>query len=160
LAVAPSTRAIEILDRAGIPFRVHRYDAKAIRDGRSLAETLEVDPWRVLKTLVIHPSGASAVGVLPVTAKLDLKAFARAVGAKHATLADTAQVERFTGYKIGAISPIGMRHTSTTVIDCSVQDVEAVFVSAGQRGLELQIAATDLAAVVGAIFSNIGSPRS
>ena len=158
--MAPSTRALAILERAGVPFRVRRYDATVIRDGPSAADALGVDPRSVLKTLVVTATDAIAVGVVPVSTRLDLKAFARVVGATRVALAEAKQAERFTGYQVGAMSPIGQRHAATMVIDNSVRHLEYVFVSAGRRGFEVQISPVDLAAVAAAIFAAISSPSS
>src|SRR5262249_12840161 len=154
---APSTRAIAILDQSRVPFRVHRYDP-TVRDGRSAADALGIDPRCVLKTLVVAVSDAMAVALVPVSAQLDLKALAQALGARRAFLAEVADVERATGYRVGAISPLGQRHALTTVIDSSARGLDAVLVSAGRRGVEVELSPTDLAAVVGATFEPISNP--
>jgi Cys-tRNA(Pro)/Cys-tRNA(Cys) deacylase len=157
VAVAPRSRAIATLDRAGVPFRVHRL-APTIRDGPGAARALGVDPRRILKTLVASVSDSMALALVPVSARLDVKALARVLGTRRVALAGVAEAERVTGYRVGAISPLGLRHALSTVIDSSVRGLDTVFVSGGGRGLELELSPTSLATVVNATFEAISNP--
>jgi Cys-tRNA(Pro)/Cys-tRNA(Cys) deacylase len=142
----PATRAAKA---AGIAHAVHEYAHDPAADSYALeaAEALGLDPPRVFKTLVVATGegaagDALAVCVVPSDATLDL----RAVG-KRAQLAPTERAERVTGYVAGGISPLGQRRALPTLVDDSALAHETVFVSAGRRGLELELAPGDLVAL-------------
>lgn len=157
-AAAGATPATTALTRAGIAFTVHPYehDPRAASYGTEAAEALGVDPDRVLKTLLASVDGRLAVGVVPVSGQLDLKALARALGGGRATMADVAAAERATGYVAGGISPFGQRRAHPTVVDESALRFPTVFVSAGRRGLDLEIAPADLVRATGAVTAAVG----
>ena len=152
------TPATVALARAGVEFTLHPYehDPRAESYGLEAATALGVDPARVLKTLVVAADGALAVGVVPVSGTLDLKAMARALGTARATMADVAAAERATGYVAGGISPLGQRRALRTVVDVSALDHDTVLVSGGRRGLDLEMAPADLVAITSAITAQIG----
>lgn len=145
-AATPATVAAS---RAGVEFTTHAYehDPSAPSYGEEAAEALGVPPERVFKTLVADVDGALTVAVVPVSASLDLKALASAAGGKRATMAEPAAAERTTGYVLGGISPLGQRRALPTVVDASVSSHETVCVSAGRRGLEIELAPGDLVAL-------------
>ncbi len=138
------TPAIVAAERAGIAFTVHEYahDPKAESFGLEAAEKLGVDPARVFKTLVVDVDGTLTVAIVPVAAQLDL----RALG-KRATMADPKLAERTTGYVAGGISPLGQRKALSTIIDESAFGFETIHVSAGRRGLEIELVPGDLLAL-------------
>jgi Cys-tRNA(Pro)/Cys-tRNA(Cys) deacylase len=140
------TRATELLARLGIPHTVHRYshDPRHPSYGQEASEALGVAPERVFKTLVADIDGQLTVGVVPVSGSLDLKALAAAVGGKRAAMADPVQAERSSGYVTGGIAPLGLRRPLPVVVDESALDYDTVFCSAGQRGLEIELAPADL----------------
>ncbi|MBQ1072006.1 Cys-tRNA(Pro) deacylase [Micromonospora sp. C31] len=146
------TPATALLTKRKVPHSTHPYDVcpDAPHYGALVAAALGVPPERVFKSLVAEVDGALTVAVVPVTGELDLKALAAAVGGKRATLADRAVAERATGYVRGGISPLGQRRRLPTVLDSSALDQPAVYVSAGRRGLQLQLAPQDLVALTGA----------
>ncbi len=135
------TPAIVTAERAGIAFTVHEYqhDTGASSYGLEAADKLGVDPARVFKTLVADVDGTLTVAIVPVAAQLDL----RALG-KRVSLADATLAERTTGYVTGGISPLGQRKRLPTVLDESALAFEAIHVSAGRRGLEIELAPADL----------------
>ena len=138
------TPAIAAAERAGIVYSVHEYahDPKAASYGLEAAEKLGVDAARVFKTLVADVDGMLTVAIVPVGAQLDLKALG-----KRVTMADPKLAERTTGYVAGGISPLGQRKKLPTVIDESALAFETIHVSAGRRGLEIELAPADLLAL-------------
>ncbi|CAL9390179.1 Cys-tRNA(Pro) deacylase [Streptomyces sp. enrichment culture] len=152
------TPATVALTASGTPFTVHEYahDPASPSYGEEAAEALGVSPDRVFKTLVADVDGALTVAVVPVAGQLDLKALAAAVGGKRATMADPAAAERTTGYVRGGISPLGQRKKLPTVLDASASRHETICVSAGRRGLEVELAPAHLAELTGAVVAPIG----
>ncbi|MBS43141.1 MAG: Cys-tRNA(Pro) deacylase [Nocardioides sp.] len=153
-----ATPATTALTRAGITLTEHPYDhdPRAASYGTEAAEVLGVDPHRVLKTLLADVDGRLVVGVVPVSGQLDLKALARAVGGRKASMADPAAAERSTGYVVGGISPVGQRRALPTVVDESALEHATVLVSGGRRGLDLELAPADLVRVTGATTAPVG----
>jgi Cys-tRNA(Pro)/Cys-tRNA(Cys) deacylase len=143
------TPAVQALERAGVPHLVRSYehDPRAASYGLEAAEALGADPTRVFKTLVADAGRTLVVGVVPVAARLDLKALASAVGARKATMADPQVAERATGYVVGGISPLGQKRPLPTVVDDSALEHETVLVSGGRRGLDIELAPADLIAL-------------
>ncbi|MGV9215750.1 Cys-tRNA(Pro) deacylase [Micromonospora sp. RB23] len=146
------TPATALLAKRGIAYRTHPYRVApdAPNYGALVAAALGVAPERVFKSLVTEVDGALTVAVVPVTGELDLKALAAAVGGKRAALADRTVAERATGYVRGGISPLGQRRLLPTVLDDSALDLPTIYVSAGRRGLQLELAAADLVALTAA----------
>jgi Cys-tRNA(Pro)/Cys-tRNA(Cys) deacylase len=99
----------------------------------------------VFKTLVVSVGDDLAVALVPAADQLDL----RGVG-KRAAMADTGRAERVTGYVAGGISPLGQRKRLPTFLDETALQHDTVFVSAGRRGLEIELAPGDLVALTGA----------
>ncbi|HVQ94059.1 MAG TPA: Cys-tRNA(Pro) deacylase [Mycobacteriales bacterium] len=155
------TPATTLLARQRVPHTVHTYphDPHAASYGLEAAEALGIEPARVFKTLVASVDGTLTVGVVPVTGSLDLKSLAGAVGGKRAAMADPADAERSTGYVLGGISPLGQRKRLRTVLDASAADHATVFVSAGRRGLEIELAPADLVRLTAATLAAIGRPQ-
>ncbi|MFF6838560.1 Cys-tRNA(Pro) deacylase [Streptomyces tanashiensis] len=152
------TPATVALTAAGTPFTLHAYehDPASPSYGEEAAEALGVSPDRVFKTLVADVDGELTVAVVPVAGQLDLKALASAVGGKRAAMADRAAAERTTGYVRGGISPLGQRKRLRTVLDSSASDHATVCISAGRRGLEVELSPADLAALTSAVVAPIG----
>ncbi|RFU36885.1 Cys-tRNA(Pro) deacylase [Actinomadura logoneensis] len=132
--------------KAKIEFALHPYevDPDAESYGEAAADALGIAHDRIFKTLLAEVDGALTVGVVPVSSTLDLKALAAAAGGKKARMADPHDAERATGYVVGGISPLGQRKRLPTVIDESVSALETVYVSAGRRGLQIELAPADL----------------
>ena len=131
---------------------MHRYhhDPATTAFGHEAAEALGLDGGRVFKTLVTSVDGRLVVAVVPVDSELDMKALAGVFGAKRAHMADPAEAERATGYVRGGISPVGVKRRLPTVIDERATGWDTVFVSAGRRGLELEVSPDDLVRATGA----------
>jgi Cys-tRNA(Pro)/Cys-tRNA(Cys) deacylase len=152
----PATTAVA---KAKVEHRIHEYehDPAAPSYGLEAAEQLGVDPAMVFKTLVAEIDGRLAVAVVPVAARLDLKALAAATGGRRAAMAEPAAAERATGYVVGGISPLGHRKRLPVFLDASMRDRPTVMVSAGRRGLQLELAPGDLARLTGGTFATLTS---
>lgn len=157
--MATGTPATALLAKAGVPFTLHPYDhdPRAQAYGEEAAQALGVDPARIFKTLIATVEGRLACAVVPVAARLDLKALAAALGGKRAELADPAAAARATGYVVGGISPLGQRSRLPVVIDSSAEQFETVYVSAGRRGLQVQLAPGDLVAAAAGSLAPIAT---
>ncbi|MFT3715796.1 MAG: Cys-tRNA(Pro) deacylase [Gordonia sp. (in: high G+C Gram-positive bacteria)] len=158
------TPAVVALEAAGIAHTVHRYEhdktstdfgAEAVG---KMAELAAAQPGQIFKTLVVRlDSGRLAVAVVPVPVQLSLKAAAKALGASKAVMADAAAVTRSSGYVLGGVSPVGQKTALPTVVDASALEWDTICVSAGKRGLEIEVAPGDLVAVTGAIVADIAA---
>lgn len=155
--MAAGTPATVALTAAGIPFTAHSYehDPANTNFGLEAAEALQLDPEQVFKTLLADVDGELVVAVVPVDRSLDLKALASAVHGKRAVLAEPAAAERATGYVVGGISPLGQRRRLPTVVDASALGWPTVLVSAGRRGLDVELAAADLVRLTGALTAPV-----
>jgi len=152
-----STPATTLLTKQKVVHRLHPYqvDPDTPNYGAEVAAALGIASERVYKTLVTEVDGALTVAVVPVTGDLDLKALAAAAGGKRAALADRTLAERTTGYVRGGISPLGQRRRLPTVVDASAPEYDTVYVSAGRRGLQLELAPADLIRLTGAVVARI-----
>ncbi|AZP17113.1 Cys-tRNA(Pro) deacylase [Streptomyces aquilus] len=152
------TPATVALTAAGAEYTVHAYDHDPSHPsyGEEAAEAMGVSPERVFKTLVADVDGTLTVAVVPVAGQLDLKALAAAVNGKRAAMADPTLAERTTGYVRGGISPLGQRKKLPTVLDASASAHPTICVSAGRRGLEVELAPEDLAKLTDAVLAPIG----
>lgn len=153
----PTTPATLVLDGAGVPWTGHPYehDPEAESFGLEAAEILGVEAERVFKTLLADVDGDLVVGIVPVVARLDLKALAAAVGGKKATMARPADAERRTGYVLGGISPLGQKRAHQTVLDETAELFDTVFVSGGRRGFDVELAPADLVRLTDATTADI-----
>ncbi|WP_111412808.1 Cys-tRNA(Pro) deacylase [Billgrantia lactosivorans] len=141
------TPAVKALERDGATFELlgYEHDPRAPAYGEEAANALGLDPHSVFKTLIARlDDGRLVVGIVPVTGQLDLKALAKAAGARRATLAAAADAERATGYVLGGISPLGQKKRLPTFLDASAEALERLHVSGGRRGLEIALAPADL----------------
>jgi Cys-tRNA(Pro)/Cys-tRNA(Cys) deacylase len=123
--------------------------------GMEAARALGLDPAQVFKTLVADVDGRPTVAVVPVDRSVDLKALAGAMGGKRAAMAEPAAAERVTGYVVGGISPLGQRRRLPTVVDASAMAWPTILVSAGRRGLDVELAPGDLVALTGAVTAAV-----
>lgn len=153
------TPALDLLKKARAEHRVlsYEHDPKSASYGLEAAEKLGLDPQRVFKTLLASSEkGELLVAVVPVIGTLDLKALAQAAGVKKCEMADPAAAQRATGYLVGGISPLGQKKRLRTFIDESAQQFDSIHVSAGRRGLEVELAAAVLAEHTEGRFAGIG----
>jgi len=157
---ARGTPATEALTSAGITFALHSYthhdDSRDF--GAEAARELGVSDLRIFKTLVVDVGSGRpslAVGIVPVATQLDLKAFAAVVGAKKAAMAKPADASRSSGYVVGGISPIAQKTQLPAVLDETAQLFDTIFVSAGKRGLQVELTPADLAAITHAHWGDI-----
>ncbi len=149
---AQGTRATDAAKRAGIAHTLHEYahdDRASLQaGGRGYAleavDALGIDAGRVFKTIVVACDGRLGLAVVPADAEVDLKAAAAALGGRRVAIADPAEAERATGYVLGGISPLGTRRPLPVVLDASAAEYPTIHVSAGRRGLEIELAAADL----------------
>ncbi|MFF4105490.1 Cys-tRNA(Pro) deacylase [Streptomyces sp. NPDC001903] len=155
---AAGTPAIVALNSARAEFTVHAYEHDPAHPsyGEEAAQAMGVSPDRVFKTLVAEVDGVLVVAVVPVSGSLDLKALATAVSGKRAAMADPALAERTTGYVRGGISPLGQRKRLRTVVDESATAHATICVSAGRRGLEVELPPATLTTLTAATLAPIG----
>jgi len=152
------TPAINAARQAGIQYTIHEYrhDPAHTSYGLEAAEKMGVEPARVFKTLIVATETKELlVGIVPVTAQLNMKQIAKAAGAKKAAMAAAADVQRSSGYVLGGVSPLGQKKVLRTFIDVSAQQFHSIFTSAGRRGLEIELSAADLAATTRGSFASI-----
>jgi Cys-tRNA(Pro)/Cys-tRNA(Cys) deacylase len=144
--VATGTPATVLLARAGVAHTLHPYDHDPRADGfgDEAAAALGIAPERIFKTLIATVDSTLACAVVPVAGRLDLKALAAALGGKRAELAEPAAAARATGYVVGGISPLGQKSRLPVVLDQTMTAFPTVFVSAGKRGLQVELAPADL----------------
>ncbi|MBW4716269.1 Cys-tRNA(Pro) deacylase [Saccharothrix obliqua] len=151
------TPATALLDKQKVAHKLHSYDHDPRHEsyGLEAAEALGISPDRVFKTLVAEVDGRLAVGVVPVTGQLDLKALAAALGGKKARMADVTAAERATGYVAGGISPLGQKKRLPLALDASAEDHGTIYCSAGRRGLEVELNPADLVRLTNAVVARL-----
>ena len=151
------TNVMRLMDQRKVPYTPHYYAApNGAVDGRSVAALLGQDAARVCKTLVTQgTSGRFYVFVVPALGELDLKAAARAAGEKSVEMIKQAQLFPLTGYVHGGCSPVGMKKPFPTVLDGSVEGLDAIVVSAGKIGAQVELAPAALCALVGGTFAPV-----
>ena len=152
------TPAIQLAKQRGLDYQLHEYthDSSAASYGLEAAEKLGVEVKQVFKTLVVSTDhGSLAVAILPVDKTLNFKKMAKALTCKKVQMADPKQVERSTGYVLGGVSPLGQKKRLATIIDSSAEQQPTIYVSAGRRGLEIELPPIQLADTLEAHFAAI-----
>ena len=151
------TNAIRMLEKAKVPYTHRVWEAATGQHtGVELAAALGQNPEQVFKTLVtVAKSGEHYVFLVPVAEELDLKKAAAAVGEKAISMCKSKELLPLTGYIHGGCSPIGMKKHFPTYIHPTASGFDKIYVSAGQRGLQIQIAPADLIKVAQAIEADL-----
>lgn len=152
------TPGISAAIKAGICHDIHHYehDPASADYGNEAADKLGVEAERVFKTLVVAvDAGMLVVAVIPVTAKLSMKHVAKAAGGKKASMAEPREVQRRTGYVLGGVSPLGQKSRLKTFIDASAENFDRIYISAGRRGLEIELAPADLARLTDGVLAQL-----
>jgi Cys-tRNA(Pro)/Cys-tRNA(Cys) deacylase len=157
--MATGTPATALLSKQGVAHTLHPYehDPRAEGYGEEAAAQLGVEPARLFKTLIASVDGKLACAVVPVAGRLDLKAFAAALGGKRAEMADPVAAARATGYVVGGISPLGQKARLRVVVDESALTYPTIFASAGKRGLQMELTPPDLVRLASAIVAPISA---
>lgn len=156
------TPGINAAKKARIAHTIHEYthDSTSESYGLEAAEKLGVSASRVFKTLVVNLDKKElAVGVVPVSSMLSMKLMAKAAGAKKAVMAEPSDVERSTGYVLGGVSPLGQKKRLKTIVDLSANNHSTIYISAGRRGLEIELSPRDLLKLVNGISAEICSAQ-
>ena len=161
-AKTEKTNVMRILDREKIAYQVHEYTVDdGLIDAVHAAQKIGLPPERLYKTLVTRGVNHDFyVFVIPAAAELDLKAAARAVGAKAVSMLHVAELCGITGYIRGGCSPIGMKKQFRTVIDESCRALVTVTVSAGKIGHMVELAPADLLRAAHAETASITMPEN
>lgn len=152
------TNAMRLLETAKIPFTTESYDVdETDLSGVHTAEILGIsDPGCMFKTLVTKGSrGGYFVFCIPVAEELDLKKCAAAAGEKSVEMIHVKDMLSVTGYIRGGCSPIGMKKKYPTFLDETSILYDRIYVSAGQRGLQLCLSGEDLAAFTDAVVTDL-----
>lgn len=153
------TNAARLLDKAGIsynliPYEFDENDLAAQHVADSLGQPIEC----VFKTLVLHgDKSGHIVCVVPGNGEVDLKALAKASGNKKVEMIAMKDLLAVTGYIRGGCSPIGMKKKFPTYFHSTAVNFDIIYVSAGVRGLQLQIAPADLIGFVGGAVASVAS---
>lgn len=144
--MAKSTPATLALQKAGVAFALHEYDydPNAERIGMQAAEALGIEPARLLKTLMARAADEVLCVLAPSDREVNLKKLAVAVKAKSAAMLGAAEAERITGYRVGGISPFGQKKRVRVLVDRSALAFARIVVNGGRRGLQVELAPSDL----------------
>lgn len=147
------TPAVNIAKKANIPYTLHSYthDPASASYGEEASEKLGITADRVFKTLVaLIDSRELVVAVIPVSSMLSMKQIAKAAGGKKGEMAKGTDVERSSGYILGGVSPLGQKKRLRTFIDETAENFPTIYISAGRRGLEIELSPNDLAKITDA----------
>ncbi|OHU85368.1 MULTISPECIES: Cys-tRNA(Pro) deacylase [Pseudoalteromonas] len=148
------TPAINLLEKQGVQFQILKFEHEPSQHGfaNEAAEKLGLIAEQVFKTLLVEVDGVLNVAILPATRQVDLKAFAKACKGKKAIMADAKKAQTATGYLIGGISPFAQKKRFNTLLHSDAKKFGKIYVSAGKRGLEVEVAPEDLVRLCNAQF--------
>lgn len=157
MAKAPKTNAVRLVTAAGLPYRIHTYEFDPDDlAAQHVADALGQDIRRVFKTLVLRGDRTGLfVCVIPGCDEVDLKKAAAAAGDKKAELIHMKELLPLTGYVRGGCSPIGMKKPLPTFFHTTANDYDTIYVSAGQRGMQIEMNPAQLIDFVGAETADI-----
>ena len=153
------TPAIDVAKSASIDFHIREYQHSPNADsyGLEAVQKLGLHPEQVFKTLVVSDNNSLFVEIIPVSNQLNLKLMAQVLGVKKVRMAEKRRVEIVTGYLVGGVSPIGQKKRLPTIIDTTAQGFKTIHVSAGKRGLEMELSASSLQRLTDATFALIAT---
>ena len=160
---AALTPAINYLKKNKIPFSLHKYQVDidlAENYGQAVADALSVEHHRLFKTLLVCLNGDDknlAVCIVPVSSQLNLKKAAKAHNAKTAAMAKPEFAQRATGYVVGGISPFGQKNRLHCALDNSALALDSLFVSAGKRGIQVELSPNQLISTLNATCCELSS---
>jgi len=163
------TPATKILDSRNLEYQLHTYQSKGSQGnahssyGQDAADSLGISAERIFKTLLVIIDGDikhPVVGIVPAAHSLDLKRLAKHFNGRKASMADPQVAQRITGYVIGGISPLGQKQSLRTCIDKSILTHKTIYVSAGRRGLQLELDPKILVQACSADIANIAKHES
>ena len=150
----PRTQAMRILDAKKIHYTIHQF-SENIRDAKQVANELHIAPEQVFKTLILlredDPTAHPLIYMVPADSEINLRQFARELGIKSVRMASHEVAEKITGLKVGGISALALLNKPFVIyLDRSAENFSEILVSAGQRGIDIQIGVHDLQAITGA----------
>ena len=153
------TNAARLLDKAGVAYKLipYEFDENDLAASH-VADSLGQDIARVFKTLVLHRDRSGyVVCVVPGDGEVDLKALAKVSGNKKVEMIPMKDLLGVTGYIRGGCSPVGMKKRFPTYFHSTALDFDTIYVSAGVRGLQLEISPSDLIEFVDASVADVAS---
>ena len=148
--MAKATPATRVLDRAGVGYTLHTYvyDSGAGKIGLQAAEAIGASPGRVFKTLMARVDDKAVCVLIPSDREASMKKLASVFGGKTAHMMRPEEAEKFTGYHVGGISPLGQKRMVPTAVDDAALAFDTVFINGGQRGLQAEVAPAALLKVL------------
>jgi Cys-tRNA(Pro)/Cys-tRNA(Cys) deacylase len=150
------TRAMQLLDNAGVSYEVREFQEEDL-SAEEAAAKLNIPLPQVFKTLVVRGEKTGVLlACLPGTTTLSLKALAKVSGNKKVEMVEKDEIHRLTGYLRGGVSPLGAKKAYPVYLDASALDQPFLSVSAGMRGLQILVAPRDLARAARATIASIG----
>jgi Cys-tRNA(Pro)/Cys-tRNA(Cys) deacylase len=154
--MSKKTNAMRHLDKLKLTYETLEYDVNdGLIDGLSVAKKLNESPLNVFKTLVLKTSTDYAVAVIPVEASLNLKSLAKTLKEKKVEMIAVKDIQKITGYIRGGCSPIGMKKTFKTLIDNSIESIDKIVFSAGKKGVQIKMNASDFTIAVSGVIADI-----
>lgn len=147
---------MRVLEGRKIDYTIQSYPASE-RDAETIAKIIGASPEQVFKTLVVvRPGTKPILAMVPANRQLNLKSLAKVVGERKLQMATHREAERLTGLQVGGITALALLNRGfVCYLDASAHNFEQIFVSAGQKGLQIKLAPSDLARVIGAIIADI-----